>query len=315
MTVQLISQPEPRYIGLSTDTKPTPTSTGGTFWETDTGHFYMAQGGAWSINRAGTPEGLTVTGDLEIEVLRGAVLGHDMLGGLGERESIGTTAAGEDMWRGNELTPAPTSHTTIPTPAAAGEQMTVVSESQADNGTTATGILTVLIHYLDAAGDAQIETVTLDGTTPVDTVATDMRFIQAIHSATVGSGGVADGHIKIYKTGTVGLVYSMIAAGGNMSLVPHRMVPLGKSCYVRGWHATEAQGKRVAFRLRSTDHLGTLFPGVFIFKDVAYLKQAASPHMVVAFKAPALSIIKVTGWAIAINGEGSCAWRGVLVDD
>ncbi len=249
------------------------------------------------------------------KIALGLMPGLEIMRALGERETIGTTVAGEDIWRGNELTPAPTSHTKLPIPAVGGEQMTVVSESDADNGATATGALTVMIHYLDINGDEQTEILTIDGTMPVNTEATDMTFINDFHVLTVGSNGVSEGHIKIYKTGSAGLVYNMIAAGGNKSLVPMRKIPTGKTLLIKRWHATEAQGKRVAFRIRSTDHHGTLFPGVFIFKGVSYLKQSVSGDMEVIQCVPELSIIKVTGWAIIINAEGSCGWWGVLIDN
>ncbi len=253
--------------------------------------------------------------DYFTEILRGNISGQAFMMATGERESISTTAAGEDVWRGNQLASAPTSHVRVPTPADAGEQMSIKSESDADNGATATGILTVRLHYLDATGAEQTEDVTLNGTTLVNTVATDIRFVQELHALTVGSGGVAAGHIFIHKTGTAGLVYSMIAAGGNYSLVPHRMVPLAKTLYLMGWHATEAKNKRCAFRIRSTDHGGTLLPGVFVFKDVAYLAASASGRLVVSAKVPALSIVKVTGWADVAGAEGSAEWHGVLIDD
>lgn len=246
-------------------------------------------------------------------VIAGEISDMSILRGFGERESMGTTATGEDIWRGNELTPAPTSHTSIPIPAAAGEQMTVVSES-ANDADAGTGINTLDIHYIDAAGDAQSETVTMDGTTEVDTTATDIRFVQHIHARTVGSAGVADGHVKIYKKGSSGLVYNMIHVGGNMSLVPNRMVPAGKNLLLMGWHCSEAQSKRVAFRLRSTDVDGELLPGVFCFKDVVYLNGRTmsinGPHALV----PSLSIVKISGWPDAIGAEGSCSWWGVLLD-
>lgn len=255
-----------------------------------------------------------IQGDYFGEVERGAVSGHTIMSAMGERVGVGTTASGEDIWRGNDLAPAPTSTTRIPTPADAGEQMTVVSESNADNGATATGILTIRIHYLDAIGAEQTEDIILNGTTPVNTVATDIRFVNQIHALTVGSNTVAEGHVKIYKTGTVGLVYNMITEGTNMSLVPHRMVPFGKTLTLRSWKVTEAQNRRVAFRIRSTDDDGILLPGVFIFKDNCYIKQDVC-RSELNVQIPALSIVKVTGWAIVANGEASCSWWGELIDD
>jgi hypothetical protein len=255
------------------------------------------------------------TKDFHTEVAAGNVAGYAIMKAIGEREGMGTEVTGEDVWRGNDLSPTPTSHTTIPTPGAAGEQMTLVSENDADNGATTTGVLTVKLEYLDATGNEQTETVTLDGTTPVNTVATNIRFINDMYAASVGSNGVAEGHIKIYKTGTVGDVYSMIALGGNKSLVPHRMVPLGKTLILKGWSAAEAQNKRVAFRLRSTDMSGVLLSGVFCFKGVSYLNQTTSSHIDLNVAVPALSIVKVSAWPNAISAEGSCYWWGILMDD
>ncbi len=245
------------------------------------------------------------------DVAAGSVPGHEIWTALGERESMGTTATGEDVWRGNELSPAPTSHVLIPTPDSAGEQMTVVSES-ANDAAGGTGIRTLRLHYLDAAGDEQVEDVTMNGTTGVNTVATNIRFLNDMHALTVGSLGVAADHVKIYKTGTVGAVYNMIAGGGNKSLVPHRMVPRAKKLVLVGWHAEEAQGKRCAFRIRSTDCCGALVEGVFIFKGVAYTNKTTSGELRLTVPIPALSIVKVSAWPDASGAEGSVGWWGIL---
>lgn len=247
-------------------------------------------------------------------VAMGKVPGASIMAAMGEREGIGTTAQGEDIWRGNDLTPAPTSTTTIPTPADAGEQMTVVSEHATDT-IAGVGVQKIKLHYLDATGAEQTEEIEMNGTTGVDTVAIDMRFINDMYTVQVGSNGVSVGHIKIYKKGSVGLVYSMIEAGGNRALVPHRMVPIGKKLLIKEWHSTEAQAKRVAYRLRSTDMNGVLLPGIFCFKDASYLKQAASGDYRNNILIPALSIVKVSGWAVVLGGEGSCGWWGILFND
>ena len=107
----------------------------------------------------------------------------------------------------------------------------------------------------------------------------------------------------------------MIHIGGNKSLVPHRMVPTGKTLILKSWHASEGQQKRVAFRLRSTDMNGVLRPGVFCFKDSAYLRGGASGNLTLNIPVPALSIVKVSAWASESDGYASCAWWGILVDD
>ncbi|MCP3961307.1 MAG: hypothetical protein GY719_25960 [bacterium] len=263
---------------------------------------------------AGASSWKRITSDYLVEVARGNIPGQTMWHAICEREDMGTTVAGEDCWRGNELSPAPTSHVLIPTPAPAGEQMTVVSESVND-AAAGTGVQTVRINYIDAAGDQQTEDVTLNGTTGVNTVATDIRFVNDFFALTVGSGGVAADHIKIYKTGTVGLVYNMIHQGGNKSLVSHRMVPAGHTLVLLWWHAAEAQGKRVAVRIRSTDLDGVRHAGVFLFKDTVYINKAAPGQMDLYTLLPALSIVKVSGWPDAADAEISASWTGILIED
>ena len=292
------------YIGLSTDPKPRTSerSAGSTFTETDTGEHYIDSGNGW-VNVSAKTSGVSI------------------MRGIGERESMGTTASGEDITRMNELTTAgsgsaPTSHTLVPTPSSTGESMSIVSENDADNGGTATGVLNVRVHYLDGNCRSQVEDVVMNGTTPVVLQATDITFVNDLHSINpIGSGGVAAGHIKIYKTGTAGLVYNMIAAGGNRSLVPIKMVPFGHTLYLKKWHASEAQNKRCAMRIRSTDDDGELLEGTFIFKGVTYLKQSASGQLDCQAVVPAKSIVKVTGWVVVSGAETSCDWWGILVKD
>lgn len=246
------------------------------------------------------------TKDFFLEVEKGNVAGHTIINAIGERESMGTTATGEDIWPGVAVV--------VPIPADAGEQMEVVSDDVND-ASAGTGVRTVEVHYLDASGNEQTETVTMNGTTGVALIATNVRFVQHIHTLTVGSNGAAVGLITIYKQGATTTIYNQIDIGGNMSLVPHRMVPLNKTLYFMGWNGTEAQAKRVSLRVRSTDEGGTLLPGIFLFKDLTYLKQTASGQMEPTIKMPALSITKVTGWASVAGAEASCSWWGVLVDD
>jgi len=255
--------------------------------------------------------------DFFTEVALGLVPGYSIMKGLGEREGMKATATGEDLWRGNDLSPALTDSTKVSTPdQTTGDLVSVVSEKAADNGVTpSTGVLTIRIHYLTVAGAEATVDVTMNGTTIVNIPAIYMLFIQDAYALTVGSNGVAEGNIRIYKTGDADTVYNMIGEGGNKSMVPHRMVPAGKSLVGVEWNVCEAQGKRCAFRIRSTDMYGVLIKGVFCFKGVAYLKQTSSPAMIFLDKIPAMSIIKVSGWPDQDASEASCTWHGILKDD
>jgi hypothetical protein len=261
------------------------------------------------------------TSDFLLEITKGNIPGHKIMRGIGERNNMGTTTIGEDLWLGNDLssTPsAPASDIKIPAPADAGEQMTVISENNADNGATATGVLTLSISYLDASGNEQTTIVTMNGTTAVDLTPSDVRFVQDMQTLTVGSNGAAEGNIRIYKKADDTLVYSMIAEGGNQSLVPHKMVPFGKTLYLKMWTAAEVRGKRAFIRLRA-DCNNAAPPvrqqGVFLFKSTLGLNGNPSPAVPLAYAVPALSIVKVSVFAVAIAGEVSVHWWGVLVDD
>lgn len=243
-----------------------------------------------------------------LEIQKGLVPGESIMQAFGERQSMGTTATGEDIWLGTA--------TTIPTPPAVGEEMYAVSTSQADNGTTDTGVRTLRYHYIDPAdGLEKTEDLVLNGTTPV-LLAVEPRFINDMYSISpVGSNGVAEGNITIYKTGDPTAIYNMIMAGGNKSIVPHRMVPTGFKLHLKGWHAGETKAKRVNMRIRSTDMYGELQVGVFCFKDVAYINNSNTGPLVVLATVPALSIVKVSGWPDIAGAETSAGWWGVLVAD
>ncbi len=254
-----------------------------------------------------------IPADFHTEVANGNVPGHTIMSAMGEFESGNVDTDGEDICRWEDVGgPA-----RLPQPADIGEQLTFISSSNADNGATTTGVLTVKMHYLDASGDEQTETVTLNGTTGVDTVATDIRFVQDIYALTVGSNGVAQGNITCYKKGgsIANDLYQFIFLGGNKSLVPHRMIPNGKHLILKGWHAEEAANQRCAFKIRSTDMYGVLVPGVFCFKDVAYMDGSVTAERIMNVNIPSLSVIKVSGWSDQAGTEGSCGWWGVLIDD
>lgn len=109
-------------------------------------------------------------------------------------------------------------------PSASGVQMTIASTSVNDTA-AGTGIRTVEMHYLDINLAPKSEIITLNGTTGVTTVATDIRFIQCFHMLTYGTGRVAAGEITAKNGGTT---YSIIKTGERRCASSARMVPAGK---------------------------------------------------------------------------------------
>lgn len=120
--------------------------------------------------------------------------------------------------------------------------MSVVSTS-ANDAAAGTGIRTLDINYLDANLAPQLETVTMNGVGAVLTVATNIRFIQSVHIATVGSGKVAAGTITISNGGTT---YARVEIGEVRSSCSVRMVPAGKRLIVTSFFAGSSSGAGAA---------------------------------------------------------------------
>lgn len=108
--------------------------------------------------------------------------------------------------------------------------MEVVSSS-ADDDSAGTGCRTVEIHYLDSAFNEKTEIVTMDGTNPVATVATDIYRINNFRVKTVGSGGKNAGNIDIRHLSDTP-IYSRILTGLNRAMNVIYTVPKGKYLYI-----------------------------------------------------------------------------------
>lgn len=150
------------------------------------------------------------------DISRGRVTGAEPFGAYGKRVASG--AESNILWPDGPFA----------LPPAAGLQMLLYSTSPNDTS-AGTGIRTVKIPYLDNNLAEQSETVTLNGTITVTTVATNIRFIQDMNMITYGSGKSAAGTIVAAKAGQN---YAQISSGGARSSSSMRMVPAGKRLIV-----------------------------------------------------------------------------------
>lgn len=133
----------------------------------------------------------------------------------------------------NATAVAKTVRATTYTPQGTNAQRSVNSTSANDTG-AGTGARQVKITYFDASGNGPFtETVTLNGTTPVNTVGTNIALIERMDVVTVGSGGGNAGTIQIFTlTAGGGTVWGSIAIGDNQTFWAHHYVPPNKTCYV-----------------------------------------------------------------------------------
>jgi hypothetical protein len=133
-------------------------------------------------------------------------------------------------------------------------QRSIVSAS-ANDTFAGTGARTVKITYLTSAGVLNTETVTLNGTTPVNTVAANICYIEKMEILTAGSGGVAAGVISL-KAATAGggATIGTIAAGETQTYWAHHYVPAGRTCNITsqwGGHTGTTVGSGATFTIRA----------------------------------------------------------------
>jgi len=149
-------------------------------------------------------------------VARGLVDGAYIMGAYGRRNAGGAESG--VVWPDGAYAFPPT----------AGTQMSIASTSANDTA-AGTGIRTIEFHYLDANLDYQTEVITLNGTAPVLTVATDIRFMECMHRLTSGTGITAAGIITAYVGAQV---YSQIDTGKVRCSSSVRMIRRGYRCLV-----------------------------------------------------------------------------------
>lgn len=200
-------------------------------------------------------------------------------------------------------------------PRPGGIQLEIVSDdvNDTDGGT---GIRTVEIVYLDPLFDEQTEEITLDGTTPVNTVATDIQDIQWMCATSVGSNTVAEGNISLRDTSGV-TTYEYIQVGGNQSLTARFTVPNKHKGYIVDWHVSGLK-KRVDFYLRATVKRldRSLVTNVFCFQDFEICEASNSGTLPVKFvEVPAQGQVKISGQADAAGGEAAGAFSMLVVED
>jgi len=171
--------------------------------------------------------------DYNFAVARGSVPGSRPFSGYGLKTTTGADSG--VLWPNGAFV----------FPAAAGVQISFVSTSVQD-AAAGTGIRTLDMHYLDADLIERVEVIALNGTTPVLSVVTNVRYIQCLHMVTWGSGKAAAGNISASNAGNT---HSYISTGAVRCTSSMRMVPAGKRLLVQAMHAGSISGTAAASTL------------------------------------------------------------------
>lgn len=220
---------------------------------------------------------------------------------LGYNSNVNNTNA--DLWQG------PTATYVFP---AAAQQMQVVSTS-ANDAAAGAGVRTVLIHYLDVNYNEQSETVTLNGVTPVTTVATNILRINGLHAQSVGTGGVSAGNISLTNIGAT-VTYGYIPLGNNTARQAVFTIPAGKNGYLTHWQGSSGTATGTHFTrvsIRATAHLGILVPGVFLTQDEqGTLNGGGTANYSIPIRFPPMCDIKMS--AISDAGGANAQVMGAM---
>lgn len=238
--------------------------------------------------------------DFGDDIALGNIPGFRRLGAQSEKESL-SNVDNQDIWNG------PTDF--IPIPSPAGEQMTVVS-SDANDAAAGTGVQEVRILYLDINGEEQIEDISMDGTNPVNTIATDITFVNEFHAKAVGATGYAEGDIDIHQLGAPAVVYARISQAFNVSMSSLRKVQAGKTGYVKNFCTTAFSGRSITIRLLTTSNRVGL-PGVFVVQAGGIIGEGdVNRDLDPPIVCPPGTIIKLTASPSLPGPSVTASWRG-----
>jgi hypothetical protein len=146
-------------------------------------------------------------------------------------------------------------YSTTYTEQTSNAQRSLVSAS-ANDSAAGTGARKVIIRYYTATFTGPFEEeVTLNGTTPVNTVATDICYIECLRVSEAGAGASIPAGIISLKaaTGGGGATIWTIAAGGWQTYGAHHYVPTGYTCNITGFYAGIKGADSGAFFIRAQD--------------------------------------------------------------
>ena len=242
-------------------------------------------------------------------ISEGSVSGYSIWHKSGYNAKIDSGAAGEDLWVVGGALNLP----------IAEQGMEVRSSDILDDGAPAnSGALTVTIHYLNLVGTEKSETVTMDGTTNANTVATDIYRVQTFRIATCGTGGKAAGIIDVRNKADHTTVYSSIGLGYTRARNSGYRVPKGKTLYITSMTVSAtgvAAGKDVVFALlmKYDDKSSTVLDFYMPYAEIGVVDGSFYREFEIPIKVPESVDLKVRGIAGNDNSICTSTLRGYLI--
>jgi hypothetical protein len=178
-------------------------------------------------------------------------------------------------------------------PTLTGVEPLEIVSSSANDTAAGTGVRTVIVTYLNAAGVlTQSPPVALNGVTPVALGFTASAIWWA-ESASVGSAGVAVGNVRVrIVAGAVEV--ERISVGGNRSLSGRITVPAASTAYVHQYLASAIASNQDSRLRANVDSLTRALVTPFHFQANLYVPAGTLVQPLPALRFPAGAIIKAS---------------------
>lgn len=229
-------------------------------------------------------------GDFGLNVQRGLVPGVSVVHKFGRNPDIDSGSGFEDLWNGGD--------TYTGFDATAAETVEVFSDNANDTA-AGTGAQTIQLIGLGAGFVSQTEVITLNGTTPVNSVNQYIR-LDTVLVLTGGSSGVNAGTITGRQNVTVANVFFEVPVGGNRTLIACYTVPFGKVGYVSSGFASLAKKKDAFCNVQAL----VRFPGsVFQIVEWFTIGASGSGYVERNFKIPLVGVPAGTDIKIAADSS------------
>lgn len=177
-----------------------------------------------------------------------------------------------------------------------------MASSSANDTSAGTGARTVEITYYDSSGNGPYtETITLNGTTAVNTVATNICYIESMTVMTAGTRGTNAGKITLYVStgggggtiGTIGIGNIVAAVGDGRTLWAQHYVSTGKTCSITGMEVGASSA--------STFHIKTKSIGV----------ANAADKVISGLTTTTSAYLRIYGSPITVSGPARIVIYGV----
>ena len=248
--------------------------------------------------------------DVPFETTLGNIKGRELITVASFNPAIG--AVTEEIWSGQKDLTYPT----------AGEAWEIVSDN-ANDTSAGTGAQTVDFPFMDSNHNVIIETLVMNGITPVPLTSTDAFRPMGGMSRTLlgggfkvkthGSGKVNAGNIQVNKVGSAADIKAHMVAGDNLGKGGHFTVPAGKTAYFSYAVSPIRKNKDAILELKSTTGTDGAFFSIFPIENYQSVVELNIPNTIGPFVEK--SDLKPVAISLNPSTEVPLLYQLILVDN